>query len=111
MNLGGKVRSLLLLEPRGGDYDALVAVFREHDILGKAVQVAGAWSAEVHLPLSRSGPVIVTAVWDSAQAYAGWRVHPIRAELSPAMDRVNDSQAMPLVLSGVYEIVVAASRR
>ena len=41
MNLQGKVRSLLLLEPRGGDYDALIEVFRTHDILGKAVQRAG----------------------------------------------------------------------
>src|SRR3981081_1712556 len=48
INLQGKIRSLLVLEPRDGDYDALISVFREQDILGKAVQLAGAWSAEVH---------------------------------------------------------------
>ncbi len=110
MNLQGKIRSLLVLEPRGGDYDALIDVFRGHDILGKAVQLAGAWSAEVHLPLSRSGPVVVTALWDSAEAYAGWRAHPIRAELSPVMERVVNLDAEPVIASGVYEVVIAVSR-
>ena|SRR5258708_37581405 len=110
MNLQGKIRSLLVLEPRGGDYAALIDVFREHDILGKAVQLAGAWSAEVHLPVSRSGPVVVTALWDSAEAYAGWREHPIRAELNPVMARVVDLEAAPVIPSGVYEVVIAATR-
>jgi hypothetical protein len=110
INLQGKIRSLLVLEPRNGDYDALISVFREHDILGKAVQLAGAWSAEVHVPLSRSGPVVVTAVWDSPVAYAGWRSHPIRAELNPFMERVVRLEGEPQIPSGVYEVVVAASR-
>ncbi len=109
-NLPGKIRSLLVLEPRDGDYDALISVFREHDILGKAVQLAGAWSAEVHVPLSRSGPVVVTALWDSAEAYAAWRNHPIRAELNPFMARAVNQEAEPLITSGVYEVVVAATR-
>src|SRR5258708_38415638 len=71
MNLQGKIRSLLVLEPRHGDYDALISVFREHDVLGKAIRLAGAPSAEVHLPLERNGAVVGTAVWDSADCYAG----------------------------------------
>jgi len=110
INLQGKIRSLLVLEPRNGNYDALISVFREHDILGKAVQLAGAWSAEVHVPLSRGGPVVVTAVWDSPEAYASWRSHPIRAELNPFMERVVNLEAEPRIPSGVYEVVVAASR-
>ena len=88
----------------------MMNMFREHDILGKSVQLAGAWSAEVHVPLSRSGPVVVTAVWDSAEAYAGWRTHPIRAELNPFMERVVNLEAEPLIPGGVYEVVIAASR-
>ena len=110
MNLQGKIRSLLVLEPRNGDYDALISVFREHDVLGKAIRLAGALSAEVHVPLERSGPVVVTAVWDSAEAYAGWRNHPIRAEMNPHMERVVDLEAEPVVGSGLYEVVIAASR-
>ena len=109
-NLERKIRSLLVLEPRNGDYAALIDVFREQDILGKAVRLAGAWSAEVHLPVSRSGPVVVTAVWDSAEAYAGWLSHPVRAEMNPTMARVVDLDAQPVIPSGVYEVAVAASR-
>jgi hypothetical protein len=109
-DLEGRVRSFLILQPRHGDYAALVRFFREHDVLGKAVQHAGAWSAEVHVPLSGSGPVVVTAVWDSAEAYQGWRTHPIRAALPP-MAEVADEDAGTLVVgSGVYEVAVAASR-
>jgi heme-degrading monooxygenase HmoA len=110
LNVQGKIRSLLVLEPRDGDYDALIDVFHQHDILGKAVRLAGAWSAEIHLPLSRSGPVVVTALWDSAEAYAGWRSHPIRAELNPEMERVVNLDAEPVIPSGVYQVVIAASR-
>ena len=109
-NLEHKVRSFLVLQPRGGDYAALVAFFREHDVLGKSVQHAGAWSAELHVPLSRSGPVVVTAVWDSPEAYAGWRTHPIRAALPPIAQVVDEGDATPMVTSGVYEIAVTAAR-
>jgi hypothetical protein len=103
------MRSVLILQPRGGDYATLVSYFREHDVLGKAVRYAGAWSAEVHVPLSGNGPVVVTAVWDSAEAYQGWRTHPIRAELPP-ISLVADEGVGLVVGSGVYEIAVAASR-
>ncbi len=110
LNPQGKIRSLLVLEPRTGDYDALISVFREHDILGKAIRLAGAWSAEVHVPLGRSGPVVVTALWDSAEAYAGWRNHPIRAELNPYMERIVNLDADSVISNGLYEVVIAAAR-
>jgi heme-degrading monooxygenase HmoA len=111
VNLEHKVRSFLVLQPRGGDSSAVIEFFRTHDVLGKAVQHAGAWSAELHMPLSGSGPLLVTALWDSAEAYTGWRNHPIRAELNPHMERlVEDIDGTPVVGSGVYQVVVSASR-
>jgi hypothetical protein len=109
-DLEGKIRSFLVLQPRGGDYAALVRFFREYDVLGKAVQHAGAWSAEVHVPLSGIGPVVVTAVWDSAEAYQGWRNHPIRAALPPMAQVAEEDAGTLAVGSGVYEVAVAASR-
>jgi hypothetical protein len=109
-NFEGRVRSFLILQPRDGDYAALVRFFREHDVLGKAVQYAGAWSAEVHVPLSGSGPVVVTAVWDSAEAYQGWRTHPIRAELPPITQVADEDTGTLGIGSGVYEVAVAATR-
>jgi heme-degrading monooxygenase HmoA len=105
----GKVRSILVLQPRNGDVSALLAFFRRQDILGLAIREAGAWSAEVHVPVSGKGPVVVTAVWDSAEAYAGWRTHPVRATFADDMQRLVEPEP-PLISSGVYQIAIAAVR-
>jgi hypothetical protein len=111
MNLEGKIRSFLILQPRNADYDALVAFFKTNDVLGKSIRFAGAYSAEVHVPLSGHGPVVVTAIWDSQDAYAGWRSHPIRDEMAPAMAQIVDDTTDTLAIpSGLYRIAVAASR-
>ena len=107
----GKIRSFLILQPRDGDYDALVAYFKANDVLGKAIRYAGAYSCEVHIPVSGSGPVVVIAVWDSEAAYAGWRSHPIRDEMAPGMAQIVDDSAEALhISSGLYRIAVAATR-
>jgi len=101
----GVVRSVLLLQPRGGDYTALLNFFKEHDILGLAVREAGCLSGEVQVPLAGTGPVIVTALWDSAEAYAGWRNHPARGQFSGDMERLTEPEAEP-VGSGLYTVVI-----
>jgi hypothetical protein len=109
MSLEHKTRSFLVLQPRDGDYAAFVQFFREHDVLGKAVEHAGAWSAEVHVPVAGTGPIVVTAVWDSPEAYQAWRTHPIRAQLPP-IESITEESANLTVGSGVYEVAVAAAR-
>jgi len=108
MKLEGKVRSVLLLQPRNGDYAALIAFFKQHDILGLAIREAGALTGEVQVPLSGSGPVVVTALWESAEAYAGWRSHPVRDRFSGDMERLTEPEAAPAG-SGLYTVAVAAS--
>ena len=105
MTLEGKVRSVLLLQPRGGDYAALLAFFREHDILGLAVREAGCLASEVHVPLAGTGPVMVTAIWESADAYAGWRNHPVRDQFSGDMQRLTEAEAAPIG-SGLYTVAI-----
>ena len=112
MNLEDKIRSFLVLQPRDGDYARLVAFFKDNDVLGKSIRHAGAYSAEVHIPVSGTGPVVVTALWDSEEAYAGWRTHPIRDEMSPGMAQIIDDTTNPLTITtGLYRIAVAATRR
>ncbi|HEY3060575.1 MAG TPA: hypothetical protein VGL99_16580 [Chloroflexota bacterium] len=111
MNLEGKIRSFLLLQPRNGDYSALVSFFKANDVLGKAIRSAGAYACEVHIPVSGYGPVVVTAIWDSEAAYAGWRTHPIRDEMAPGMAQIVDDSTEPApISSGLYRIAVAAAR-
>ena len=109
MTIEGKVRSILLLQPRNADYAALIAFFKQHDILGLAIREAGALAGEVQVPLSGLGPVVVTALWESEAAYAGWRSHPVRDRFSGDMERLTESSASP-VSSGLYSVAVAASR-
>jgi len=105
MTLRGKIRSVLLLEPRGGDYAALLEFFRKHDILGLAVREAGCLSGEVQVPLSGTGPVMVTALWESAEAYAAWRSHPVRDQFSVEMSRLTEPEAAPAG-NALYTVVI-----
>jgi hypothetical protein len=107
-HLEQKIRSVLILQPRGGEYAELIAYFRDHDVLGKAVRHAGALSAEVHLPVSGMGPVVVTAMWDTPAAYHGWLSHPVREEMGPAMQGLIEDGPPPTIASGVYEVVISA---
>ena len=100
------MRSVLLLQPRGGNYEALLDFFKEYDILGLAVREAGCLSSEVQVPLSGTGPVMVTALWESAEAYAGWRDHPARGRFSGDMERLTEPEPTP-VSSGVYSVAIA----
>jgi heme-degrading monooxygenase HmoA len=105
------IRSFLILQPRNDDYDALVAFFKANDVLGKAIRHAGAYTCEVQVPVSRSGPVVVTATWDSEEAYAGWRNHPIRDEMAPGRAQIVADVDEPLLItSGLYEIAITAAR-
>jgi hypothetical protein len=108
--LEGKVRSVLVLQPRGGDYAALVEFFRRQDVLGLAVRHAGAWAAEVQVPLSGVGPVVVTALWDDAAAYAGWRNHPVRATFNDDMERLVEAEPPGVIAGGIYEVAVSVCR-
>ena len=110
MPLEGRVRSVLLLQPRDNDYAALVALFRQHDILGLAVREAGCLSAEVQVPVTGTGSVVVTATWENAEAYTGWRNHPVRDRFSGDIERLTAPQA-EAVTGGVYEIAVSVGER
>jgi hypothetical protein len=97
------------LRPRNGDYAALVTFFRDYDVPSKAITC--------HRGRLRCGSaqwrrsVVVTAMWDSAAAYDGWRTHPIRDGMSPFIEQVVDTGVEDLATSGgVYDIVLSASR-
>jgi quinol monooxygenase YgiN len=106
MTLEGRIRSVLLLQPRDNDYEALVALFKQHDILGLAMREAGCLNAELQVPLNRSGPIIVTATWESAESYSAWRSHPVRGRFSGDTERLTEPAPEPTA-GGVYTIAAA----
>jgi hypothetical protein len=106
MTAEGLVRSVLLLQPRNSDYAALVEWFKRNDILGLAVREAGCLASEVQVPLANSGPVVVTALWASAEAYDGWRNHPVRSNFSGDIERLTEPEPAP-VASGLYRVEIS----
>ncbi len=101
------IRSVLYLEPRGGDAPAVAAFYRRNAVLERAVEQDGCLGAELQLPVNGTGPVLVTALWRDADAYQGWVDNPIRSanaeELAGLVDDFESS-----VRGALYEIVVAA---
>jgi heme-degrading monooxygenase HmoA len=101
------IRTLLYLEPHGGDGEAIAAFYRRHQVLERACEQEGCLGAELQLPTSGDGPVLVTAMWRDADAYQGWIDNPWRT--------ANGEELAALVANfetgikgELYEVAVAA---
>jgi heme-degrading monooxygenase HmoA len=104
------IRSVLYLTPRGGDGRAIADFYRRHGVLDRAAQQDGCLGAELQLPATGSGDVLVTALWRDADAYQRWLDNPFRSanaeELAELVDGFDDE-----VRGALYEIAVEAGRR
>lgn len=72
------IRSVLYLEPRG-DGSAIVDFYRRYRVLERACEQDGCLGAELHVPASGAGRVLVTALWRDPAAYQGWLDNPARS--------------------------------
>jgi heme-degrading monooxygenase HmoA len=104
------IRSTLYLRPRDGRHTEIVDFYRRHGVLERAVKHDGCLGAELQLPTSGSGEVLVTALWRDVDAYRGWLEHPARAENALELGRLVES--FDAGISGeTYEIVLDAGQR
>ena len=72
------IRSVLYLQPREGHGDEIAEFYRRHHVLERACEQEGCLGAELQLPASGDGPLLVTALWRDADAYQGWLDNPLR---------------------------------
>ena len=104
------IRSVLYLTPRGGDGQAIVDFYRRHGVLDRAAEQDGCLGAELQLPATGNGDVLVTALWRDADAYQGWLDNPFRSanaeELAELVEGFDDE-----VRGALYEIAIEAPRR
>ena len=104
------IRSVLYLTPRGGDGRAIVDFYRRHGVLDRAAEQDGCLGAELQLPATGSGDVLVTALWRDAGAYQRWLDNPFRSanaeELAELVEGFDDE-----VRGALYEIAIEAPRR
>ena len=82
-------RSVLVFDVLPGKRDEFVARFRQLEVLEHARRQAGFRRSELCVPDDGGDRVMVTAEWDSPEAYQGWLDNPIRpviqAELGPLL--------------------------
>ena len=104
------IRSVLYLTPRSGDGRAVADFYRRHAVLERAAEQDGCLGAELQLPASGSGDVLVTALWRDADAYQGWLDNPLRSqhaeELAALVDGFDDTAR-----GALYEVAIEAGRR
>lgn len=78
------IRTVLRLNPADGNAEAVIRYFREARVLERSAEVEGFISSELHVPLE-GGPLLVTATWESPEAYQRWIDHPFRPETTAAL--------------------------
>src|SRR5688572_15804591 len=102
------IRSVLYLDPKDGDYDAVVELFRREDVLGRALTQPGCLGSELHVPTSGSGPILVTALWEDEDAYQGWVTSPVRAVSREPLARLLGSELEESTRGETYTVVLTA---
>ena len=99
------VRSILYLEPRAGDYDAVVEYYRRTRVLQDAARVEGFVSSELHVPLGE-GQLLVTALWRDRHAYERWVGHPARARSADGLAQLVEGGVEAGSRGVLYEVVL-----
>jgi len=102
------IRSVLYLEPKAGDYDAVVEFYRREDVLGRALSQPGCLGAELQVPTGGSGPILVTALWQSEDAYQGWVSNPVRAAGAAPLAMFLESDLDESTRGETYAVVLTA---
>lgn len=98
------IRSVLYLRPKDGDAQALVDAYRDHGILERSMQTAGAIAADIEVPVDPSEPVLVTALWDSPEAYQRWVDDPWRAQSAGLLNPYLDAELSKGIRGQLYEV-------
>jgi heme-degrading monooxygenase HmoA len=78
-------KSVLSLRTQPGSRDALVEAFRRLGVFDSAAQIPGFRGGALHIAHDDDQDVLVTARWDSREAYAAWLASPVREQLNAAL--------------------------
>lgn len=101
------IRSILYLRAQAGDGRAVEQLYRRGRILEVAVAQEGCLAAELQLPVTGAGPVVVTALWDTPDAYQRWLDNPARTEYSDELNELLEPGDAQPIQGDLYEVVIA----
>ena len=94
-------RSVLVFSILPGRRDDFVAALGRLQVLRRASRQQGFRGAQLHVSVDGSDEALVTADWDSPEAYQGWLENPLRAEMQAELGPLLAAEPVP----GVYEVL------
>ena len=98
-------RSVLVFTIHPGRRDEFVAGFRRLEVLLRASVQPGFRRAQLHVPVDDRDEALVTADWDSPEAYQGWLDNPVRAEIQAELGPLLAADPEPRVYEVVEDVV------
>ena len=97
-------RSVLAFSILPGRRDEFVAAFMRLGVLRRASRQPGFRRSQLHVPIDDRDEVLVTADWDSPEAYEGWLENPLRAEIQAELGPLLAADPMPRVFEVVEDV-------
>lgn len=104
------IRSVLYLRPCDGDGSVIADFYRRHRVLERAAEQDGCLGAELQLPTTGAGAVLVTALWRDTDAYQGWLDNPVRSERAEELGQLVEHFDAD-VAGATYEVVLDVESR
>jgi len=98
-------RSVLVFSILPGRRDDFVASFGRLQVLRRASRQSGFRRGQLHVRVDESDEAVVTADWDSPQAYQGWLENPVRAEMQSELGPLLAADPEPRVYEVVEDVV------
>jgi heme-degrading monooxygenase HmoA len=98
-------RSVLVFSILPGRRDDFIAAFDRLQVLRRASRQPGFRRGQLHVPVDGSDEALVTADWDSPEAYQGWLENPVRAEMQSELGLLIAAEPEPRVYDVVEDIV------
>ncbi len=91
------VRSVLVLRAAPGRRDEVVALFERLRVLELASEVPGFCHAELARGVDDADELLVTAAWESPEAYARWLESPMRELVGRELEPLLAAEPAPRV--------------
>ena len=97
-------RSVLFFSILPGRRDEFVAAFMRIGVLRRASKQAGFRRSQLQVSADGRDEVLVTADWDSPEAYEGWLDNPVRAEIQAELGSLLAADPVPRVFEVLEDV-------
>jgi heme-degrading monooxygenase HmoA len=97
-------RSVLFFSILPGRRDEFVAAFVRIGVLRRASKQAGFRRSQLQVSADGLDEVLVTADWDSPEAYEGWLDNPVRAEIQAELGPLLAADPVPRVFEVLEDV-------